>query len=111
MPSPEKFIIRGGRLIDADRHTATPTDILVIGDSIAELGPTGMPAPSDARLLDASTRLLHPGFINAHTHGMGNLSKGTADRWSLELLWKPCPTSCAAESPFTTRRRTKARSQ
>ena len=87
MPSPEKIIIRGGRLIDADRHTAAPTDILVIGDSVAELGPTGMPAPSDARLLDASTRLLHPGFINAHTHGMGNLSKGTADRWSLELLW------------------------
>jgi 5-methylthioadenosine/S-adenosylhomocysteine deaminase len=87
VPSPEKIIVRGGRLIDADRHTAAPTDILVIGDSIAELGPPGMPSPSDARLLDASARLLHPGFINAHTHGMGNLSKGTADRWSLELLW------------------------
>src|SRR5450755_3263592 len=87
VPSPEKIIIRGGRLIDADRHTAAPTDILVIGDSIAELGPPGMPSPPDARLLDASARLLHPGFINAHTHGMCNLSKGTADRWSLELLW------------------------
>lgn len=87
VPSPEKIIIRGGRLIDADRHTAAPSDILVIGDGIAEIGPPGMPAPSGARLLDAGARLLHPGLINAHTHGMGNLSKGTADRWSLELLW------------------------
>ena len=27
MSSPEKIIVRGGRLIDADRHTAAPTDI------------------------------------------------------------------------------------
>jgi 5-methylthioadenosine/S-adenosylhomocysteine deaminase len=87
VPSPDKIIIRGGRLIDVDRHTAAPSDVLVIGDSIAEVGPPGMAAPSDARPLDAAARLLHPGLVNAHTHGMGNLSKGTADRWSLELLW------------------------
>jgi guanine deaminase len=98
MPSPEKIIIRGGLLIDADRHSANPTDILVIGDSIAELGPPGMPAPADARLIDAGTRLLHPGLINAHTHGMGNLSKGAADRWSLELLWVGAPSFMANQS-------------
>jgi 5-methylthioadenosine/S-adenosylhomocysteine deaminase len=98
MPNPDKIIIRGGRLIDADRHSAAPTDILVIGDSIAELGPPGMTAPSDARLLDAGARLLHPGLINAHTHGMGNLSKGSADRWSLELLWVGAPSFMANQS-------------
>ncbi len=29
---------------------------------------------------------MHPGLINAHTHGHGNLAKGMADRWTLELL-------------------------
>lgn len=98
MPMTDKIIIRGGRLLDADRHAAPPTDILVIGDSIAELGPPGMPAPSDAKPLDAADRLLHPGLINAHTHGMGNLSKGTADRWSLELLWVGAPGFMANQS-------------
>ncbi|HEX2891237.1 amidohydrolase family protein [Vineibacter terrae] len=98
MSSPEKIIIRGGRLIDANSHVAAPTDILVIGDSIAELGPPGMPAPSDARQMDASARLMHPGLINAHTHGMGNISKGAADRWSLELLWVGAPSFMANQS-------------
>ena len=31
-------------------------------------------------------RLMHPGLINAHTHGHGNLAKGMGDRWTLELL-------------------------
>jgi len=29
---------------------------------------------------------MHPGLVNAHTHGPGNLGKGLYDRWSLELL-------------------------
>ena len=37
-------------------------------------------------MIDASYRLIHPGLINAHTHGHGNLSKGMGDRWTLELL-------------------------
>ncbi len=74
----------------------------MIGDSVAELGLPGMPAPSDARVLDASARLLHPGFVNAHTHGMGNLSKGTADRWSLELLWVGAAGFMANQRPRDT---------
>ena len=48
-----------------------------------------------ARGRDAcSTRrsaLLHPGLINAHTHGHGNLAKGMGDRWTLELLLAAAP--------------------
>src|SRR3546814_12363814 len=33
-----------------------------------------------------SSDLLHPGLVNAHTHGHGNLAKGMGDRWTLELL-------------------------
>ena len=79
-------IIRGGRLLDVARHEAPLRDILVEGGTIREVGPAGLAAPDSAHTLDASGRLLHPGLINGHTHSHGNLSKGTGDRWTLELL-------------------------
>jgi len=98
MPTDQKIIIRGGRLLDIDAHCAPPTDILIIGDTVAEIGPPGLAAPADAEVIDASMRLMHPGLINAHTHGMGNLSKGGADRWTLELLWVGAPGMMANQS-------------
>ncbi|WP_181704985.1 amidohydrolase family protein [Chthonobacter rhizosphaerae] len=82
-----KTIIRGGRLIDGAARKADPTDILVIDGVIAEVGPPGFPAPDDAVLFDAAGTILHPGLVNGHTHGMGNLCKGQSDRFTLELLW------------------------
>src|SRR5262245_64016674 len=79
-------IVRGGRLINAGGHRAEAADILLVGDTIAEVGPPGLAAPADAIALDARDRLMHPGLINAHTHGHGNLAKGMGDRWTLELL-------------------------
>jgi guanine deaminase len=79
-------ILRGGRLLDIARRAAPPADILIEGDTIAEIGPPGLAAPPDAATIDASKRLLHPGLVNAHTHGHGNLAKGLHDRWTLETL-------------------------
>lgn len=79
-------VIRGGRLLDVAKHRAEPADILITGDTILEIGRPGMAAPADAAVIDASRRLLHPGLVNAHTHGHGNLAKGMGDRWTLELL-------------------------
>ncbi len=84
-------IIRGGRLVDAARHRADLADILIVGDTIAEIGPAGLAAPDDAKAIDAADMLLHPGLINAHTHGHGNLGKGLGDRWTLELLLAAAP--------------------
>jgi guanine deaminase len=84
-------IIRGGRLVDVARHRADLADILIVGDTIAEIGPAGLAAPADARTIDAGGMLLHPGLINAHTHGHGNLGKGLGDRWTLELLLAAAP--------------------
>ena len=78
-------IIRGGRLLDPRAHRADPADILVTGDTIAEVGAPGLAAPPDAAV-DARGPLLHAGLINAHTHAHGNLAKGMGDRWTLELL-------------------------
>jgi 5-methylthioadenosine/S-adenosylhomocysteine deaminase len=79
-------IIRGGRLLEADARSAGLCDILIIDGGIAELGAPGLDAPADAVTFDASGTLMHPGLVNAHTHGLGNFLKGRADRWTLELL-------------------------
>jgi guanine deaminase len=79
-------VVRGGKLLDIDRRAAVPTDILIKGDTIAEVGRPGLAAPEGAVEIDARNRLMHPGLVNAHTHGPGNLAKGLHDRWSLELL-------------------------
>lgn len=79
-------VIRGGRLLDLDGHSAPHRDILIEDGVIREIGASGLPAPADAETVDASHRLMHPGLVNGHTHSHGNLAKGVGARWSLELL-------------------------
>ncbi len=86
MRKPSFTVVRGGRLLDIAKRTAAPADILIKGDTIAEIGRPGLAAPAGAVAIDARHRLLHPGLVNAHTHGHGNLGKGMHDRWTLELL-------------------------
>jgi len=87
----EMKIIRGGRLVDIDAHAAPPTDILIRGDEILEVGAPGLAAPPEAEEIDATGQLMHAGLVNGHTHGHGNLAKGMGDRWSLELLLTAAP--------------------
>ena len=79
-------VIRGGRLITPGQPRPEPTDIVLRGDTIHQLGAPGMLAPADAHVIDATHRLLHAGLINAHTHSHGSLARGMGDRWTLELL-------------------------
>src|SRR5262245_27897637 len=91
MASTRMTIVRNGRALDIKGHTAPSADMLIAGDTIAEIGPPGLAAPADAVVIDATDRLIHPGLINAHTHGHGNLSKGMGDRWTLEVLLTAAP--------------------
>jgi len=84
-------IVRGGRLLSADRRSADTADILICGNRFEAIAPPGLVAPQGAQLVDASDRLLMPGLINAHTHGHGSLAKGYGDRWTLELLLNAGP--------------------
>jgi guanine deaminase len=79
-------LIRGGRLLDVRAHRADPADVLVTGDTIAEVGAPGLAAPAGAAVVDARGLLLHAGLVNAHMHAHGNLARGMGDRWTLELL-------------------------
>jgi guanine deaminase len=78
-------VIRGGLLVDAAARAALPADILIVGDTVAEVGAPGLAAPPDARRVDATDRLLIPGLINAHTHSHANLPRSAGDRVTLEL--------------------------
>ena len=89
--TPDRQVIRNGRLLDPERRVVEAADLLIEGDSIVETGPPGMDAPDDAGVIDASERLLMPGLVNAHTHGHGSLGKGSGDKWSLELLLNASP--------------------
>src|SRR5437588_13026569 len=84
-------IVRGGRVLDIAKGTADLADILIEDDTIRELGPPGLSAPESAREIDAARRLIHPGLVNAHTHAHGNLAKGMAGSWTLELLLTAAP--------------------
>ena len=84
------LIIRGGLVLDAERfHGAA--DVLVQDGVVVTIGEPGMAAPEGSLAIDASRRLLHPGLVNAHTHGHGNLSRSMGDRWTLELLLAAAP--------------------
>lgn len=78
-------LIRHARLADPGRRRAEPTDVLIQDGIIREVG-VGLAAPEGATLMDASGMVIHPGLINAHTHGHGGLARGQGDKWTLELL-------------------------
>jgi guanine deaminase len=87
------MIIRNGRLLDIAGHRADPADILIEGDTIREIGPPGLAAPDDARVIDASDRLMMPGLVNGHMHGHGALAKGLLkESWTLELFLNSSPS-------------------
>jgi guanine deaminase len=86
------IVVRGGRVVDPRTRDQSFADILIVGDTIAEIGPPGMPAPVEARVMDASDRAIMPGFVNGHIHGHGTLAKGLVeDRWPLELFLNALP--------------------
>ena len=87
---PGLVLIRGARLADPAKRRAEAADVLVEDGVIRTVG-TGLPAPPSARVIDADGCLIHPGLINAHTHGHGGLARGQGDRWTLELLLAAAP--------------------
>lgn len=85
MATEQRILVRGGRLVGG------PADLLIEGDGIKEVLAPGMAPPPGTQVIDARGKLIHPGLVNAHTHGHGNLGKGMGDRWTLELLLTAAP--------------------
>ena len=63
------LLIKNGRVVDPASGTDAPRDILLDGDRIAEIAPTGKIGDIDgAAAFDASGFIVAPGFIDLHVH-------------------------------------------
>ena len=60
------LIIAGGSLVDGTGAAAVRADLAVAGNSIVEIG--DLKAASAAKHVDATGRIVCPGFIDTHTH-------------------------------------------
>ena len=63
------ILIKNATVLTAARGTLTNTDILVTNGKIAKIG-KNLPAPADARVIDATGKFVSPGIIDAHSHSM-----------------------------------------
>ena len=63
-----RILLQGGRVITIDRQLGNfdRADVLIEGDKIAAVGPNLSAA--DAEVIDASSMIVMPGFIDSHRH-------------------------------------------
>lgn len=61
--------ISGGTIVDGSGDTAYAGDVLVIGDKITYVGAVDANKVKSNQSLDASGKVVSPGFIDAHSHG------------------------------------------
>jgi 5-methylthioadenosine/S-adenosylhomocysteine deaminase len=82
--SERPVILRHGLVLTMDdAHTVLPrTDVLVIGDTIAEVGPC-LAAPADAIEIDAADGIVMPGMIDTHRHMWQTTMRGYGADWTL----------------------------
>ena len=68
MPNEKSFdvIIRGGTVIDGSGSDRFPADIGIVDDKIKAIGP--LMEAEGGRVIDASNKIVAPGFIDVHTH-------------------------------------------
>src|SRR5204862_644113 len=91
-------LIRGARVLAGSPAALSRAAVLIDGDRVAAVGPA-LAAPADARVLDATGRILLPGLGNAHTHAASHLARGRAGNWTLEDLLTNAPANYGFRTP------------
>jgi imidazolonepropionase-like amidohydrolase len=77
MPSP--LLLRAVTVVDVRSGTLQPgRDVLVDGDRIAGITPTGTPVPAGTVVVEASGRFVAPGFVDMHAHPIGQENAAAA---------------------------------
>lgn len=70
-----RTIVRGGYVLTMARTNYTSADVLIDGDTIAEVGPDV--DALDAEVVDASDAIVMPGFVDAHRHMCDSLLRNS----------------------------------
>jgi N-acyl-D-amino-acid deacylase len=76
------LLVRGGLVVDGSGDPAVRADVGIVGDRIVAAGE--IPDPVAARVIDATERVVAPGFIDVHVHSETAL-RGNADRYGSVL--------------------------
>ncbi|WP_297508348.1 amidohydrolase family protein [Thermococcus sp.] len=84
------ILIRNGYVIYGENFEVVRADVLIEGNRIVEVR-KGINEPAD-RVIDATGRVVSPGFINLHTHSPMGLFRGLADdlplmEWLEKHIW------------------------
>jgi 5-methylthioadenosine/S-adenosylhomocysteine deaminase len=76
-----KQAIRGGTVVSLGeiRDLVAVADVLVEDGIVAAVGTLSAEQLADADIVDATGKLVVPGFVNAHLHSPASLSAGTVD--------------------------------
>jgi cytosine/adenosine deaminase-related metal-dependent hydrolase len=77
-------LMRGGTVLPMDdaRSVLTNTDVLVVGDKIAEVG-QNLTAPEGALVVDATDGIVMPGMIDTHRHMWQTAMRAYGADWTL----------------------------
>lgn len=60
------ILIRGGRVVDGTGNPAYPANVAIEGGRVVEVG--RLPEAGAVRVIDATGKIVCPGFIDAHSH-------------------------------------------
>ena len=79
-----RTLIRGAAIVTMDAAGDVPAgDLLIEGDVIAAIGPSGKIAGDDAEIVEGAGFIVIPGLVNAHLHTWQTALRGIAADWSL----------------------------
>jgi 5-methylthioadenosine/S-adenosylhomocysteine deaminase len=80
---PDRLLLRGGTVltVDPDLGDLPTGDVLIEGDRIAQVAPQ---IDADAEVLDASGRIVIPGFVDTHRHTWEAAIRGCAPNATLD---------------------------
>ncbi|GAA3815891.1 amidohydrolase family protein [Sphaerisporangium flaviroseum] len=77
-------VLRGGTVLPMDdgRQVLGRTDVLVVDDRIAAVGPD-LPVPEGTAVIDATDGIVMPGMIDTHRHMWQTAMRGYGADWTL----------------------------
>src|SRR5437762_1727527 len=77
-------VLRGGTVLVLDdaKQVLTDADVLVVGDTIAAVGPR-LEVPEGTVEIDASGGIVMPGMIDTHRHMWQTAMRGYGADWTL----------------------------